>query len=121
VARPPNLERRVLDVLWRGGDWSVREVREAVGGGLAHTTVATVLDRLHAKGRVARDKAGGAWRYRAARSREAALGEAVGRMLEQAEGAPEPLLVAFLDQVERTDPEALDRLVAMIRARRGRE
>jgi hypothetical protein len=39
-------------------------------------------------------------------------------VLEQVEGAPEPLLVAFLDQVEQADPEALDRLAELIQARR---
>ena len=49
MARSPELERRVLDALWQGGDWSVRDVLEAVDTSLAYTTFATVLDRLHAK------------------------------------------------------------------------
>ena len=118
MARSPELERRVLDALWGGGSWSVREVREAVAPELAHTTFATVLDRLHDKGEVDRAKQGGAWRYTAARSREAALAAEVGRVLERAAGAPEPLLVAFLDQVAEVDPDALDRLEALIRARK---
>ncbi|MFT4975683.1 MAG: putative transcriptional regulator, partial [Myxococcota bacterium] len=61
---------------------------------------------------------GGSWIYRAAQTREAAAAAEVGRVLEQVEGAPEPLLVAFLDQVEQADPEALDRLAELIRARR---
>jgi predicted transcriptional regulator len=118
MARAPELERRVTDLLWEGGAWSVRSVREAIGGSLAHTTIATVLDRLHAKGVVERTKDGPAWSYRAARTREAAIGAEVARMLERVDAAPEPLLVAFLDQVEQVDPEALDRLEALLRARR---
>lgn len=120
MARPPDLERRVLDTLWQGGTWSVREVHEAVGDGLAYTTIATVLDRLHAKGRVQREKEGVAWRYHATRTREQALAAEVGRVMQRAERASEPLLVAFLDEVEQVDPEALDRLEALIRARRER-
>ncbi|MCA9571001.1 MAG: BlaI/MecI/CopY family transcriptional regulator, partial [Myxococcales bacterium] len=67
-----------------------------------------------------RHKDGLAWRYRSARSREATLAEEVGRVLERAEGAPERLLVAFLDQVEQVDPDALDRLEALLKARRQR-
>lgn len=119
MARAPELERRVLDLLWQGGEWCVRDVRERVGGALAYTTIATVLDRLHAKGAVERTKDGAAWRYRAAATREAALGAAVARMLDGVEADPEPLLVAFLDQVEQVDPAALDRLEALLRARRG--
>jgi predicted transcriptional regulator len=120
MARQPALERRVLDTLWEGGEWSVREVYDAVGDGLAYTTIATVLDRLHAKGRAQREKDGLAWRYHATRTREEALAAEVGRVLERAEGASEPLLVAFLDQFEQLDPESLERLEALIRARRER-
>lgn len=119
MARPPDLERRVLDALWQGGEWSVRDVLDAVDPALAYTTFATVLDRLHDKGEVDRVKEEGAWRYRAARTREQALADEVGRVLDRAAGAPEPLLVAFLDRVEEADPAALDRLERLIRARRG--
>lgn len=120
MARQPELERRVLDTLWQGGDWSVREVHERAGEGLAYTTIATVLDRLHAKGRVLRAKEGLAWRYHATRTREASLAAEVGRVLQKAEGASDPLLVAFLDEFEQVDPDVLDRLEALIRARRER-
>ena len=119
LCNAPELERRVLDALWQGGDWSVRDVLEAVDTSLAYTTFATVLDRLHAKGEVDRVKVDGAWRYSASRSREEALAAEVGRVLERASGAPETLLVAFLDRVEEVEPEALDRLERLIRARRG--
>ncbi|MCK6508153.1 BlaI/MecI/CopY family transcriptional regulator [Myxococcota bacterium] len=120
MARAPDLERRVLDALWRGGEWSVRDVHLDIDPALAHTTFATVLDRLHEKGEVDREKVDGTWRYRAARSREAALAAEVGAVLARAEGAPDPLLVAFLDRVEQVDPRALDRLEALIQARRQR-
>ncbi len=120
MARPPDLERRVLDCLWRGEACTVRDVMEAVDPGLAYTTFATVLDRLHDKSEVQRDKVDGVWRYSAARSREEALAAEVGRVLQRAEGAPEPLLVAFLDQVTELAPDALDRLEALIHARRAR-
>lgn len=118
MARSPDLERRVLDALWQGGEWSVRDMMQAVDPTLAYTTFATVLDRLNDKGEVDRHKVDGAWRYSAARSREQALAAEVGQVLQRADGAPDPLLVAFLDQVEAADPDALDRLEALIRARR---
>ena len=119
MPRQPELERRVLETLWKGGVWSVRDVYQEVGEGLAYTTIATVLDRLHAKGRVQRTKHGGAWQYHATRTKEEALAAEVGRVMQRADGAKVPLLVAFLDEVEQVDPEALDRLEALIRARRG--
>lgn len=118
MARSPELERRVLNVLWQGGEWSVRQVLDAVEEPLAYTTIATVLDRLHDKGRVRRLKYGVAWRYEATRTREQALAAEVGKVLKRADGAPEPFLVAFLDHVEQADPDALRRLEALIEARK---
>lgn len=120
MARPPQLEQRVLSMLWQGGAWSVRDIMDAVDPDLAYTTFATVLDRLHGKGEVERSKVEGAWRYTAARSRDEALAAEVVRVLERAGGGAEPVLLAFLDQVEEVDPDALDRLEALIRARRER-
>ncbi len=121
MPKAPALERRVLDTLWSGGTWSVRQVHAAVGDGLAYTTIATVLDRLHDKGAVRRHKRGVAWRYEAARSREQAIGAEVARMFARVDADPDSLLLAFLDQVEQTDPSALDRLEALLRSRRDRE
>jgi len=119
MPRAPELETKVLETLWTGGQWSVRDVMKAVDDTLAYTTFATVLHRLHNKGAVRRDKVDGAWSYSAAQTRAEALADEVGRVLERARSAPEPLLVAFLDQVEQVDPSALDRLEALIQARRG--
>ena len=96
----------------------MRAVLAEVDPALAYTTIATVLDRLHNKGNVLREKSGGAWVYRAARSREAALAGEVGRMIRGSETSSEPLLVAFLDEFEAVDPNVLDRLEALIQARR---
>ncbi len=38
-------------------------MRERLGGGLAYTTVVTILSRLHAKGVLDRERAGRAYRY----------------------------------------------------------
>lgn len=95
----------------------MREVHAEVDPELAYTTIATVLDRLHTKKVVDRAKHRGAWRYKARRSREATLGQRVARLLEGAEPS-RPLLVAFLDHVEEVDPDALEQLEALIRARR---
>lgn len=115
---PPNLERRVLDALWRDGEQSVREVHASVGGSLAYTTIATVLDRLHTKARVVREKRDGSWHYRPAASRQEAVAAEVSQVLSRLDRAGEPVLLAFLDHVEQVDPEALDRLEALLRARR---
>jgi predicted transcriptional regulator len=113
-----SLERAVMNALWSHGEGSVREVLERLQQPYAYTTILTVLDRLHAKGAVGRQKVDGAWRYWARRSQGATAGHAVASLLQDLEGDPEPVLLAFLDQAERMDPDVLDRLEALIRRRR---
>lgn len=60
------LEYDVLNVLWAADrPLSPAEVNERLDLGLAYTTVATILTRLHAKGLIDREPAGRAFAYRA--------------------------------------------------------
>lgn len=95
---PPPLERACLNALWRLGEGTVRQVREALEPGhhLAYTTVLTVLERLARKGLVERRPAGRRYVYRAALSREEARRAAVRDLLQgYFDGSLEELL-AFL-------------------------
>ena len=62
------LERAVMDTIWRGGDFSVREVQGRLANPVAYTTVMTTLDRLYKKGLVHRRRDGRAFVYTAARA-----------------------------------------------------
>src|SRR5712692_8976505 len=66
------LEYLVLARLWELGTASARELHGRVGEpvGLVYTTTAKVLDRLHEKGLVARERKGKAFTYRARIARE---------------------------------------------------
>ncbi len=116
------LEAAVLEVLWTSREpLAVREVLAKVRRkpALAYTTVLTVLDRLHGKGVVVREKDGKAYRYAPRVTREAWFGERAARALAGAKpGGDEALLVAFLDSTERVDPHLLDKLSELILARR---
>jgi predicted transcriptional regulator len=70
---PPPLELLCLNALWSRGQGSVKDVRESVAPSrpLAYTTVMTVLDRLTRRGIVTRRKAGRAFIYAPAVSRDA--------------------------------------------------
>ena len=120
MARKGTLESKILDILWDGGELPVRDVLARTESEYAYTTIATVLDRLHAKGAVCRAKREGAWWYRAARPRNESIGEDVARLIAGVRGDPQPLLSAFLDGAEERDPELLDHLEQLIRERRGR-
>lgn len=116
------LEAAVLGALWScPGPASVREVLRRVRRrpALAYTTVLTVLDRLHSKQVVDRRKEGKAFVYWARLSRDAWHGERAAGALTGSDPQPSAsLLMAFLDSAERADPALIDRLSALIEARR---
>ena len=117
-----DLEDAVLQTLWQSSTpLSVRDVlgrlrRRPVP---AYTTILTVLDRLHDKDLVAREKEGKAFLYRARVTREAWVGEQAARVLTTAGGPPnQAVLVAFLDSAERAEPEVIERLSRLIASRK---
>lgn len=118
MSKKPSLEREVIEVLWDRGEVSVRDVLARLPHEYAYTTILTVLDRLHTKGVVEREKVEGAWHYRPTRSRVATLAQALASILDEARENPEPVYLAFLDHAQAVSPDALDRLEAMIQARR---
>ena len=62
--RSGGLESEVLAALWAAqGPLTAGDVAEVLGGGLAYTTVQTILTRLHAKGAVVREQVGRAHAY----------------------------------------------------------
>ncbi|MFI6445248.1 BlaI/MecI/CopY family transcriptional regulator [Kitasatospora sp. NPDC050543] len=65
-ARRPSgeLEAQVLAALWAAEHpLTPQDVQATLGGGLARTTIATILARLHDKGTVERARAGRAYAY----------------------------------------------------------
>ena len=69
-----DLEAAIMELLWDSG--ASRLVRDVVADlgpqrPLAYTTVMTVMDNLHRKGWLIRERDGRAWRYAPAVSRQA--------------------------------------------------
>jgi predicted transcriptional regulator len=110
------LEAAIMEVLWsrppEQATMSVRDVLEVLQRNreLAYTTVMTVLDNLHRKGLVARERDGKAWRYTPVTSRDAYTAEVMSEMLSD---SPDPQSV-FLHLVEQLSPEEADQLRAAL-------
>ncbi|GEL20645.1 BlaI/MecI/CopY family transcriptional regulator [Pseudonocardia asaccharolytica] len=106
------LEATVMDLLWATDrPLLVREVRETLeahGRPLAYTTVMTVLDKLHGKDWVRRERVGRAWAYRPAHSR-AEAGAQVLREVLDASGDPERVLLHFARTISRRESALLRR------------
>ena len=112
------LERHVMEVVWDHPPATVREVADRMRGDVdrAYTTVMTTLDRLHKKGLLLREKEALAWRYRPALARDAFQRVLVDALAARLLGERRDLGLAAL--VDAADAATLDRLAALIEARR---
>jgi predicted transcriptional regulator len=117
-----DLERAVMDFVWKSGPCDVKTAHKSVGERRSITlnTVQSTMDRLFKKGLLDREKVSHAFVYSAKVTREAfgasliedALAGFVGR-------DPGPMLSAFVDLTARAGGESLDRLERMIQERRA--
>jgi BlaI family transcriptional regulator, penicillinase repressor len=117
------LEYAVLIALWDLGSATAREVHTRAGQpqGLVYTTIAKVLDRLHAKRLVHRELDGKAFVYRAAVKRDRLDRDRARRSLEVLLGDdPRPAVAGIVDAMASIDPELLDELARVIEVRRSR-
>jgi predicted transcriptional regulator len=116
------LEYAVLAKLWELGTASAPEIHEQVGepAKLVYTTTAKVLDRLHAKRLVTRERKGRAFVYRSLVARSVVEGARARDFLTRLVGpAPRSAAATLVDAAESVDPELLDELAKAIAARRG--
>jgi predicted transcriptional regulator len=110
VNRLGELERAVMDALWRrGGPATVREIcSDLTGRSPAYTTVMTVMDRLARKGMLTRELTGRAWRYQPARSRDEYVSALMLEALELT-GDRDSALIHFAHAVSAPEAEILRR------------
>jgi predicted transcriptional regulator len=116
------LERDVLAIVWARGDTTVREACAQLDSSVAYTTVMTTMDRLFKKGLLGRRKAGRAFVYYAAATREELEGslaaDVVHSLLERNGQEPLPILSSLVDAVSDRDRALLDDLERLIREKR---
>lgn len=109
------LELRIMQVLWENGASTVQAVQEKLPGeSLAYTTVQTMLNVLQRKGKVKRRLVGKAFEYRPVLSRERALREAAGDLLDRMFGGSVDALLMSLVKSRQIDAAKLEKLQRMI-------
>ena len=105
------LEAAVLAVLQAAGTpLSPGEVRDRLGGGLAYTTVVTILSRLHGKGVLDRRKAGRAFAYMPVADEPGLAARRMAQMLD-AEPDREEVLARFVSGLSGKDEDLLRRML----------
>lgn len=105
------LELEIMNVLWETGPANVQAVQEKLTGReLAYTTVQTMLNVLHRKGKVKRKLKDRAYIYTAVESRQKAVRQALGDMLDRFFGGSADSLVLSLVDAKHLTPEKLARI-----------
>ena len=102
------LELELMKVLWETGPANVQTVQQRLSTReLAYTTVQTMLNVLHRKGRVKRELKERAYIYRPVLSRQKAASQAVREMLDRFFGGSADSLVLNLVETRQLTPEKL--------------
>ncbi len=116
-----DLEADIMSVVWEKGRATVQEVQEALAPRreLAYTTVMTVMSRLAEKGILGRVKEGRAYVYIPAVPQEKAAGSLLQSLVRRLyDGATGKAIAHLLETEENVDDAELERLEALIRAKR---
>ncbi len=106
------LELEIMKVLWDIGPAAVQKVQENLPGEpkLAYTTVQTMLNILHRKGKVKRALKSRAYEYQPAVSRNKAIGQAMRDIINRLFGGSAESLVMSLVESRHLTPEKLARV-----------
>jgi BlaI family transcriptional regulator, penicillinase repressor len=109
------LELEIMNVLWETGPANVQSVQAHIKGrDLAYTTVQTMLNVLHRKGKVKRQLKERAYIYRPVFSRQKAVTQAVGEMLDRFFGGSADSLVLSLVETRHLTPEKLAQIQKLV-------
>ena len=109
------LELEIMNVLWETGPANVQTVQARLTArNLAYTTVQTMLNVLHRKGKVKRRLKDRAYLYQPLLSRQKAVAQAVGDMLDRFFGGSADGLVLSLVKTRKLTPEKLARIQKLL-------
>jgi BlaI family transcriptional regulator, penicillinase repressor len=112
IIKPTEKEMEILQILWDMKGASVKEVHEAMGGDKAngYTTILKMLQIMHEKGLVARQKSGKLHLYKAVLSLEKTQQQLVGKMIDTVfKGSAARLVLSAMGHA-RSSPEELQEI-----------
>jgi BlaI family penicillinase repressor len=108
------LELEIMHVLWEHGAANVQTVQRNLKRELAYTTVQTILNILHRKGKVQREMKDRAYFYQAVVSRSHVTGEHMSDILDRLFGGSAESLVMSLLETKHLTPKKLARLQKLL-------
>lgn len=104
------LELEIMQVIWKRGASNVSDVQAGMKRELAYTTVQTVLNNLHRKGKLRRRLEGRAYLYTAIATETKARRHAVRDLVDRMFGGSSEALVLNLIESREIDPDRIARL-----------
>jgi predicted transcriptional regulator len=104
------LELQIMQVIWKRGASNVGAVQEGLEQQLAYTTVQTMLNILHRKGKLKRKLRGRAYEYSATMTEAKALSHAVRDLVDRMFGGSSEELVMSLIKNRQIDAGEIARL-----------
>jgi len=124
MARPKTrhltpLELEIMHVLWNEGPSNVQTVQQNLERELAYTTVQTMLNILHRKGKVKRTLKDRAYYYQPVVSRSHVVGNHVSDLVERLFGGSAESLVMSLVETKHLTPKKLAQLQKLIEENQG--
>lgn len=107
-------ELDIMSVLWRHGSGTVAEVKDALEQDLGYTSVLKMLQILEEKEMIRHEQEGRAYRYFPVVEPGEAGGHALRRIVEKVFQGSAELALARLVSGRNLDPEAVERMKAML-------
>ena len=104
------LELEIMNVLWETGAANVQTVQQHLARDLAYTTVQTMLNILHRKGKVKRTLRDRAYFYKPSVTRSQVVSQTVSDIVERLFGGSAESLVMSLVETKHLTAERLARL-----------
>lgn len=110
--KPTDKELDILQILWQKGAVSVKDVHETMGGEEknGYTTILKLLQIMHEKGLVTRQKSGKLHLYEAVPSRENTRQQIIDKMIDTVfQGSAAQLVMSALGN-KKSSPEELSEI-----------
>jgi len=108
------LELEIMHVLWKIGPANVQTVQHGLDRNLAYTTVQTMLNILHRKGKVKRTLKDRAYFYKPVVSRSHVTRQHISDIVDRLFGGSAESLVISLVETKHLTPQKLARLQKLL-------
>ena len=115
------LELQIMQVIWKRGASTVTAVQEGLEQQLAYTTVQTMLNILHRKGKLKRELRGRAFAYSATVTEAKASIHAVRDLVDRMFGGSSEDLVMSLIKSRQIDPKKIAELSKRLDEEEGKD